>query len=244
MPLLLPEREREEDTSSSPAAPLSPVTVQLLLGQIYLDKGKPAEAFSMFEVASRSGDPRALNMLGRAYERGWGISRNPAAASAYFAQAAACGEGWAMFNLADLYMAGEGVPMNVKKAYELYVSAAQNGVSKAFNMLGLIAESGMIPELEPAKAHDFFLAAAQCGDCWGYLNLARYDLSSGHMEAALKWLSRALEEGFSDIFKALETLLHDQTDPRLRAIAEYARRSLRDAPASLQTRSPLTAYTP
>lgn len=78
MTLVLAERPKERGASSPSAspAPLSPVTMQLLLGQICLDNGKPAEAFSLFEVASRSGDPRALNMLGRAYERGWGVARN------------------------------------------------------------------------------------------------------------------------------------------------------------------------
>ncbi|KXV71108.1 sel-1-like 1 [Acetobacter cerevisiae] len=227
------ERPKERGASSPSTSPasLSPVTIQLLLGQICLDKGKPAEAFSLFEVASRSGDPRALNMLGRAYERGWGVARNPAAACAYFTQAAADGDGWAMFNLADLYLAGEGVPQDIRKAYSLYISSAQNGVSKAFNMLGLIAENGSLPELEPAKAQDFFLAAAQSGDCWGYLNLARNDLSSGRTEAAIKWFSRALEEGFRDVFKALETLLQDHPDPRLHAIAEQARQCWRAATA-------------
>ncbi|MCP1270864.1 tetratricopeptide repeat protein [Acetobacter cerevisiae] len=233
MTLVLAEHPKERGASSPSAspAPLSPVTMQLLLGQICLDKGKPSEAFSLFEVASRSGDPRALNMLGRAYERGWGVARNPAAACAYFTQAAADGDGWAMFNLADLYLAGEGVPQDIRKAYSLYISSAQNGVSKAFNMLGLIAENGSLPELEPAKAQDFFLAAAQSGDCWGYLNLARNDLSSGRTEAAIKWFSRALEEGFRDVFKALETLLQDHPDPRLRAIAEQAGQRWRTATA-------------
>lgn len=233
MTLVLAERPKERRASSPSAspAPLSPVTMQLLLGQICLDKGKPAEAFSLFEVASRSGDPRALNMLGRAYERGWGVTRNPAAASAYFTQAAADGDGWAMFNLADLYLAGEGVSQDVRKAYALYISAAQNGVSKAFNMLGVIAESGSLPELEPEKAQDFFLAAAQSGDCWGYLNLARNDLSSGRTDAAINWFSRALEEGFRDVFKALETLLQGHPDPRLRAIAEQAGQRWRATPA-------------
>ncbi|GBQ78563.1 hypothetical protein AA14337_1197 [Acetobacter malorum DSM 14337] len=218
MTVVLPESTTEK------SAPLSPVTMQLLLGQIFLDKGKHTQAFSIFEVASRSGDPRALNMLGRAYDRGWGVPRNPAAASTYFRQAATEGDGWAMFNLADLYLAGEGVPRNIRKAYHLYVSSSRKGISKSFNMLGLIAESGVLPECGPDKAYDFFLAAAQSGDCWGYLNLGRYDLSSGRIEPAIKWFSRALEEGFSDIFKALEALVQHQPDPRLRAIAYHAAR--------------------
>lgn len=202
---------------------VSTVNVQLMLGQIYLNNGKFSDAFNMFEVAARSGDPHALNMLGRAYERGWGIPCNASAAAMYFSHAASMGEGWAMFNLADLYLAGKGVKKDTQTAYNLYVMSAQHGVSKAFNMLGLIIEDGLIPEIDPGKSIDFFRAAINSGDCWGYLNMARYHLLYGEREAALMCLEGALDLGFEDVFQAIEKLFYGVEDARFCKIVERAK---------------------
>ncbi|GCD75803.1 hypothetical protein NBRC3299_2095 [Acetobacter pasteurianus NBRC 3299] len=202
---------------------ISLVNVQLMLGQIYLNNGKFSDAFSMFEVAARSGDSRALNMLGRAYERGWGITRNASIAAMYFSNAAGMGEGWAMFNLADLYLAGRGVKKDPKKAYDLYMMSAQHGVSKAFNMLGLIIEDGLVPEINPRESIAFFRAAINSGDCWGYLNMARYHHLYGEREAALVCLEGALDLGFEDVFQAIEKLFYGVKDARFCKIVERAK---------------------
>ncbi|MGD7070307.1 tetratricopeptide repeat protein [Acetobacter sp. AAB5] len=202
---------------------VSTVNVQLMLGQIYLNNGKFSDAFSMFEVAARSGDSRALNMLGRAYERGWGVKCNASIAAMYFSHAAFMGEGWAMFNLADLYLAGKGVKKDPQKAYHLYILSAQHGVSKAFNMLGLIIEDGLIPELDRRKSIAFFRAAIKSEDCWGYLNMARYHLLHGEMESALLCLEGALDFGFEDVFRAMEKLLYGIKDKRFCKILERAK---------------------
>nr|WP_255673850.1 tetratricopeptide repeat protein [Komagataeibacter sp. FNDCF1] len=198
------------------------VETQLMLGQIHLDHARMDEAFIMFEAAARSHDPRALNMLGRVYERGWGTARNPALAAQYFAGAASRGYGWAAFNLADLYMAGRGVRADRARACELYARAARGGVAKALTMLGLLAEDGVISTSEPDIAATFFHAAAMGGDCWGGLNLGRVHLARGNVAAALPWLAMALEHGFDDVFRALAHLVTGQADPRLRHLARLA----------------------
>lgn len=217
-----------DTTGNAPCEPVALVDVQLMLGQVHLNNGNMADAFSMFEVAARSGDPRALNMLGRAFERGWSVSRNPATAAMYFAQAARCGDGWAMFNLADLYLAGDGVAADPHRACALYVAAARNGVAKAFNMLGIMVEDGVMPHAQVDAAATFFHAAAMAGDCWGCLNLGRVHLAARDVPAALTWLEKALELGFADVFRAVETLLAGSGDPRLRRVAQDARRRLCD----------------
>lgn len=221
----LPPPEVTAPTASS-KTPLCEVSVQLLLAQIHVNNGRLTDAFNMFEVAARSADPRALNMLGRAYERGWGVTRNPSTAATYFSHAASLGDAWAMFNLADLYMAGDGVPLDIPKAYDLYLSAAQNGVTKAFTMLGLIIEDGAIPNAEPDAALKLFEAAANAGDCWGYLNMARHHLSSNNIDPALHCFSRALDLGFHDVFLATERLLANRRDPRLQNVVARARHYL------------------
>ncbi|PYD81433.1 sel1 repeat family protein [Komagataeibacter oboediens] len=202
--------------------PISVVETQLMLGQIHLDHGRLQDAFMMFEAAARSGEPRAVNMLGRAYERGWGTACNPAAAAMYFHEAAYAGDPWAAFNLADLYMAGRGVTGDPNRACGLYVMAARGGVAKALTMLGLLAEDGTCAVLSRQSARMFFHAAAMGGDCWGALNLGRLRLAAGNGPAATHWIRMALEHGFSDVFRAIIHLLDGVTDPALRLLATQA----------------------
>ncbi|GBR17450.1 hypothetical protein AA0616_1049 [Komagataeibacter nataicola NRIC 0616] len=198
----------------------------MMLGQIHLDQGHMDEAFLMFEAAARSGDPRAVNMLGRAHERGWGTARNPATAALYYTHAADDGYGWALFNLADLYLAGQGVPADPYRAHVLYVAAARAGVAKALNMLGVMAEQRMVPAARPASAPVFFHAAATGGDCWGCVNLARLHLAANQTAQAIPWLRKALDHGFGDVFAAIASLLATRPDPRLRPLAREATRRM------------------
>ncbi len=171
------------------------VKAQLILAQTHLDAGCREDAFSCFGIAARSGHPVALNMLGRAYERGWGVKRNPAMAARCFETATEGGDGWAMFNLADLFLAGDGVPKNPQRAYRLYVDAARTGNAKALNMLGIMHEDGTAPggEPDPDVAHQFYQAAAEGGDCWAWLNLARLALDRGARSEAAESLEKALD---------------------------------------------------
>lgn len=185
--------------------PPSPVEGQLVLAQIYLDRGQMQAAFSMIEVAARSGQPAALNMLGRAYERGWGVTPNPLVAMQYFEMAAGQNYGWAFFNLADLYMAGHGPPRDVARAYGLYVQAAQAGVAKALNMIGLLHEDNSPKGLSVAR--EYYEAAAEAGDCWGALNMARLALQNGNISMAREFFQKTLETGFEACFLDMKKLL-------------------------------------
>ncbi|GAN86655.1 sel1 repeat family protein [Komagataeibacter intermedius] len=217
--------------------PISVVETQLMLGQIHLDHGRLQDAFMMFEAAARSGEPRALNMLGRAYERGWGTACNPAAAAMYFHKAAYAGDPWAAFNLADLYMAGRGVAGDPDRAGDLYAMAARGGVAKALTMLGLLAEDGTCAMVSPRSAPLFFHAAAMGGDCWGALNLGRLHLATGDGPAAAHWIRVALEQGFGDVFRAIIHLLNGVTDPALRLLATQAAGRLDHPPSRHATGS-------
>ncbi|GBR03966.1 tetratricopeptide repeat protein [Acetobacter oeni] len=213
---------------ASASDPINHTEALLLLGQICLNKGEQRQAFEIFEIAARSRSAFALNMLGRAYEREWGTPRNTALAAGFFTEAAEAGDAWAMFNLADLYMTGEGVGRDLAVAWNWYARAAQKGIVKALTMLGLIAEEGVISSVDQEAAQDFFLAAATGGDCWGCLNLARIYLDKMDTEQALIWLLRAIDTGFSDVFRSVIALLAGEKDPRLAGIAGYAEQRLRD----------------
>ena len=186
-----------------------------MLAQIYLDQQLYTAAFGMLEVAARSADPRALNMLGRAYERGWGVVRNIPSAINYFNMAADLGYGWAFFNLADLHMAGRDIPQDTAKAKALYIRAAQAGVSKALTMLGLLLEDTQPPcPTTTATARQYYQAAADANDCWGFLNLARLLLQDGDHAAATASFQPVLQTGFKDCFLAMKALLPHLPEPQ------------------------------
>ncbi|WP_353860034.1 sel1 repeat family protein [Azospirillum formosense] len=200
------------------------IDVQLALGQQCLDRGgaERARAVEWFRIAARSGDARAVNMLGRCHEHGWGVPADPVQAAAYYRRAAELGDAWALFNLADLHCRGLGVAADDAEAYRLYAAAARRGNVKALNMLGLFHEAGRAVAEDGAGARRLFQAAAEGGDCWGRFNHARLLLQDGRVEEALAWFARALETGFPDFYRGMAAALAGQPDPRLRALAQRA----------------------
>lgn len=155
--------------------PLGPgLQAQLYLAQWSLDRGALHEAFALFSKAAASQHPSCLNMLGRAYERGWGVSRDPALARGLFELAAKGGEGWAFYNLADLCLAGEGGAQDRERACMLYLQAARRGVGKALNMIGLLYEEGFgSTQANRAYAREYFQGGWACGDRDAMANLMR-----------------------------------------------------------------------
>ncbi len=202
------------------------VETQLLLGQLYLDSGNFSHAFEMFSIAARSGRPRALNMLGRAYERAWGVPRDVLLAVKYFNAAVWEGDGWAAFNLGDVYLTGDGLPADKMRAYEYYLFAAQKGVAKALNMLGLLHEKGLYGSPDIDGARQFFRAAGEAGDCWACLNMGRLSLNENDVIGAAEWFERSLTFGFPEYWECLEAFLRAANAPALqRIIFEVCRRS-------------------
>lgn len=200
-------------------APLSlPLQTQLYLGQSCLNQQRYHEAFQYFDIAARSGHPSALNMLGRAYERGWGVDRNTQHAARLFNQAHHGGEGWASFNLADLYLVGDGVPHDRARAYHLYIHAAQKGVLKALNMLGLLHEEGITGTADLQGASHFYTYAHKEGDHWASLNLARLALDKGLSSQAVPYLRAIAQSGFTDVIEAARTLIASHPTPQLHAL--------------------------
>lgn len=206
---------------------------QIALGQLCIDRGgaEQARAVDWFRSAARAGDARAVNMLGRCYERGWGVPADAATAAAYYLKAADMGDVWALFNLADLYCRGEGVPADDDAAYRLYAAAARKGHVKALNMLGIFHECGRAVPPDDKAAAMYFKAAAEGGDCWGCFNHARMLTIGGALDDALPWFRRALDTGFPDFYRSMAAALAGHADPRLLALArEAAARAAEGAP--------------
>ncbi|UEM01852.1 sel1 repeat family protein [Skermanella rosea] len=200
------------------------IDAQLALGQLCLDRGGAdlPQAIGWFRIAARSGDARAINMLGRCHERGWGVPADPAMAAAYYRKAAERGDAWALFNLGDLHCRGEGVEADDEAAYRLYAAAAGKGHVKALNMLGLFHECGRAVPADAAAARSLFKAAAEGGDCWGQFNHGRMLVLDGAIDRALPWFRRALGSGFPDFFRSMAAALAEHPDPDLQALARQA----------------------
>lgn len=210
------------------------IEAQIALGQMLLDTGDGAGAWEAFAAAARSGDARALNMLGRLAENGWGgLPPAPGRAADFYRRAAAEGSGWALFNLGDLYLRGAGeVPQDDAAAFACYTQAAARGITKAMNMLGMLYEEGRGTAQDNVTARVFFEAGAEAGDCWARFNLGRLSLAEGAEAAALRWFEGSLSVGFAGYWRALAAALDDQANPRLREIARRAR-ALAEAPPSM-----------
>lgn len=205
-----------------PMPGLSVADTLLALGQSCLDRGEGEQAFAWFRSAARGGDARAITMLGRCLEHGWGVPTDPVQAAAHYRKAADLGDGWALFNLADLHCRGVGVPADDEAAYRLYAAAASKGIAKALNMLGLFHESGRAVPADDAAARALFKAAAEGGDCWGRFNYARTLLFDGLQDEALRWFRLALDSGFPDFYRSMAAALAPHPDPRIQALAAQA----------------------
>ncbi|MFP5517829.1 MAG: tetratricopeptide repeat protein [Alphaproteobacteria bacterium] len=209
---------------------LSVADTLLALGQSCLDRGEGEQAYSWFRSAARGGDARAITMLGRCLEHGWGVPADPVQAAAHYRKAADLGDGWALFNLVDLHCRGVGVPADDEAAYRLYAAAAAKGNAKALNMLGLFHESGRAVPADDAAARALFKAAAEGGDCWGRFNHARTLLHDGLRDEALRWFRLALDSGFPDFYRSMATALAPDPDPRIQALAARAAALAEPAP--------------
>ena len=210
------------ERARGPMPGLSVADTLLALGQSCLDRGEGEQAYGWFRSAARGGDARAINMLGRCLEHGWGVPADPVQAAAHYRKAADLGDGWALFNLADLHCRGLGVPADDEAAYRLYAASAAKGIAKALNMLGLFHESGRAVPADDAVARTLFKAAAEGGDCWGRFNYARTLLFEGLLDEALRWFRLALDSGFPDFHRSMAAALAPHFDPRVQALAAQA----------------------
>ncbi|HVI28708.1 tetratricopeptide repeat protein [Hansschlegelia sp.] len=222
-------------TAAGPVIGRAIARAQLEWAQIQLDGlgGKPqdpAAALAWYRSAARLGDERAINMLGRAYERGWGTRVDLQEAARCYERAAALGEPWALFNLADLTLGGRGRKADPVAAYALYERAAAAGIAKAFNMMGLLRESGEGAPRDAALAKTLFRHAAEGGDCWGCFNYARRLADDdGDIDGAEIWLRRGIELGFPDFWRVVGEALAAHPVPRLAELGRAASRRCADS---------------
>jgi len=166
---------------------------QTVWGQMLLDRGKESAAVEWFTAAAKQGHLMALNMLGRCYDLGWGVSIDKARAAECFRIAAERGLEWGMYNYATALALGDGVAEDKAAALAWFRKAAAMGNAKAMNYIGSFHEDGWVVERDMAAAAGFYAQAAEGGDFRGQFNHARMLAAEGRTEEALAWIARCAE---------------------------------------------------
>src|SRR4029078_1877544 len=116
----------------------------------------------------------AINMVGRCYERGWGVPIDAATAVRYYRRAADQGYDWSQYNLGCQYLHGSGVPVDRVEALALFVRAARGGNEKAMNKLGRFREEGWHGRVKLSSARRWYQRAAMRGCFRGQFHFARF----------------------------------------------------------------------
>lgn len=172
---------------------------QAVYGQMLLDGAEVARddraAFGWFMRAAAQGHVMALNMVGRAYDLGWGVRVEKARAAECFRVAAERGLVEAMYNYATLLALGEGVTEDKAAALDWLERAAALGYAKAVNFVGSFREDGWACERDLEAAARCYARAADGGDFRGMFNHARMLIMAGQAQEAREWLRRARMAG-------------------------------------------------
>jgi TPR repeat protein len=163
-----------------------------------------AAQFAANEAAAKTGDPKALFELSRAYSHGLGVERDTAKAVDYARQAAEKGYPPAETELGSFYGRGLGVSKDVVEAVSWYRKAADQGFALAQSAIGTFYLSGKgVPKnvdlaiqwFKQAAAQDN--AAAECQLGLLYFNGVKGDTNHPVDYAeAVKWLKKAADQGY------------------------------------------------
>jgi TPR repeat protein len=177
-----------------------------------------------FAVAAESGDPEAINMLGRCHEFGWGVPLNRKNAAAFYRQAARKNYASAQYNLGQLLLASEPSPAERREGLGWHLVAAKAGHAKSMNVIGRFCEEGWEMPKSVDNAIGWYRKAAEAGDYWGQFNLGRVLADDGDTEQALVWLARSIELGNDEFVAGVIPALKAHPDPAVQALGEAAAR--------------------
>ena len=198
------------------------VEAQILHAQALLDAGDAAGAFAWWGIAASTGDAKALNMLGRCHECGWGTPRDDAMAEPLYRRAAEAGLDWAQYNLGGV-LARRGA---VAEALRWYRAAAAQGLAKAINLVARFTEEGWATPRDPPLARELYRRAAEGGDFRAQCNHAQALREASRRAEAAQWFARAAAGGTPGFLRSLATGLAEAPEPELRAIARSITRHI------------------
>lgn len=201
------------------------VEAQLLVGQTLLDTGAARDGLGWFVRAAQAGDARAMNMVGRCFEQGWGTPRDARQAVAWFEASAARGHDWGLYNLATQLTLGEGAAEDRPCALALFRQAAALGHAKSMTMIGGFHEDGWVVPRDLALAADWYARGADGGDFRGCFNHARLLIAAGRLPAAVRRL-RAMRDTATPAFLGkADAWLRGHPDPNVRELLDFQGRN-------------------
>lgn len=235
-PALLADRIRQ-------AAAAGDVGAQLSWGHMLLDghgvARNPEAALRWFQIAARSRNADAINMVGRCHELGWGTDLSARMAAHCYRVAAGMGHAWAQFNLASLMLIVNGAEGDRGEVLALLARSARRGNAKAMNLIGQACEEGWRGPPKIAAARRWYARAAKRGCFRGAFNTARHVMDDGDVEGAVVWLKCSVAAAPGNFCAGLGDYLAAHPDPRLREVAELALERARGAPPQPVSRPPL-----
>ena len=198
-----------------------------ILGNVQdrMDFKTKQEVFALVTAEARYGDAPAMQLLGWAYDVGFGVAQDYAKAREWFEKAADKGDARAMHNLGVIYADGHGVAQDYAKAREWFEKAADKGDARAMTNLGALYEKGQGVPRDYTKARDWYEKAAAKGDESAKKALERLAIrevkTTGRHAEALQ-----LQEALAAKREAEETKRDgkpgEQTAEELRTVAWYA----------------------
>jgi TPR repeat protein/thioredoxin-like negative regulator of GroEL len=113
------------------------------LARAYDKAKKQKTALRGYRTAMRMGYPQGYYVLGKAYENGWGVSKNEARALAFYKAAYDAGLVAASVHIGNAFKLGLGGPVDMKMAAAWYGLGARKGYSVAELSLAMLYEAGV-----------------------------------------------------------------------------------------------------
>lgn len=153
---------------------------------------------------AQEGDAAALNLLGQAYENGWGVTVDTEQARRYYEQGARQGHLDSVNSLRALKNKA------YKAEFDSTLPQAESGNAAAQNRIGEMLEFGQGVDRDADAAFSWYQKAADQGNVTAWHNLGRaYNFGTGVPQDYIKaeeWYLKAAEQGHQKAMFFLGTL--------------------------------------
>ena len=172
-----------------------------------------AAAYRLLQGMISSGritPPSAFNLMGKAYELGWGVDVDDVAALAFYQQAADLKHAEGEYNAGRLTYEGRGgVNRSPRKAMELWVRCAKQSHTFCMYHLASLYRQGQGVEVQSCDLSLTLYKAVSERGRWGFAFLSAHrKWSIGDVEAALLFYIRLASEGHEIAQSNAAFLLH------------------------------------
>ena len=144
-----------------PAPEMNNPNVDVVFGAY--QRGQYKTAFDLATTRAKTGDLKAMTMLGELYSSALGAPHDYNKAAEWYKRASDAGDREAMFALAMMRIAGRGGPVDKGEAVKLLASATKLGEPKAAYNLALLYLDGQTLPQDVTRAAELLRQAADAG---------------------------------------------------------------------------------